>query len=287
MSGDRMEYKGYRRRRLIDKIFKATIYGLSFLLFLPLFLIFGLIIKNGISHISLEFLINNPKPVGEAGGGILNAMIGTLILMITSTIIALPFGVLVGIFLSENNKRKYALVISTIVDVFQGIPSIVIGIVAYIWIVLPLKKFSALSGALALSFIMLPTIIKSTEETLKMIPYSLKEAAYSVGANYHRTILKVILPASLSGILSGILVSIARISGETAPLLFTAFGSDILEYNILKPMGSLPLLIFNYAKSPYPEWHEIAWSASLVLITIVFIFNLIATIGENRWKIKF
>ncbi len=281
------DFPAYRRREITDKIVRIAIYITTFTILIPLLLIFGFIIKNGISNISVGFLINNPVPVGEEGGGILNAILGTFILIILSSLIAVPFGITAGIFLSENSNKKYAQYISTLVDVFQGIPSIVLGIVAYVWIVLPLKKFSAISGAVALSIMMLPTIIKATEETLKMIPYTLKEAAYSLGVPYHRTILKVILPAALSGILSGTLVSIGRISGETAPLLFTAFGSNILELNIFKPMNSLPLLIYNYAKSPYPEWHELAWAASFVLITIVFIFNLLASIGEKKWKIKF
>ncbi len=277
----------FKKREYLDKTVKILIYLATFSILVPLFLIFGFIVKNGISHISIDFLIKNPVPVGETGGGIFNAIVGTFILIILSSILSIPFGIIAGIFLAENRDKKYTKIISMFVDVFQGIPSIVLGIVAYIWIVLPVKKFSALSGAVALSIIMLPTIIKSAEETLKMIPYTIKEAAFSLGIPYHRTILKVILPAALSGILSGILVSIGRISGETAPLLFTAFGSNILEWNILNPMNSLPLLIFNYAKSPYPEWHELAWAASLVLIMIVFFFNLLASIGEKKWKIKF
>lgn len=277
----------YQRREIIDRLFRICVYITNFLIFIPLLLIFGFIIKNGITHISIDFLINNPKPVGEEGGGILNAIVGTLILILLSSIIATPIGILAGIFLAEQKNSKFSQFVSTIVDVFQGIPSIVLGIVAYIWIVMPVKRFSAISGAVALSIMMLPSIIKATEETMKMIPYTLKEAAYSLGVPYYRAILKVILPASMSGIISGTLVSIGRISGETAPLLFTAFGSNIFEINIFKPMNSLPLLIFNYAKSPYPEWHELAWAASFVLIMIVFIFNLLAGIGERIWKIKF
>ncbi len=281
------EISNYRQRELKDRIFRLVIYITTFSILIPLILIFGFIIKNGITHISIDFLINNPKPIGEEGGGILNAIIGTLILIIISSLMAIPFGITAGIFLSEYKNSKYTKFISMLVDVFQGIPSIVLGIVAYIWIVMPVKKFSAISGGIALSIMMLPTIVKSTEETLKMIPYTLKEASYSLGVPYYKTILKVILPAAISGILSGTLISIGRISGETAPLLFTAFGSNILEYNIFKPINTLPLLIFNYAKSPYPEWHELAWAASFVLIVIVFIFNIIASIGEEKWKIKF
>lgn len=277
----------YRLRILKDRIFTFTIYIISFVAVIPLVLVLLFIIGKGIQHISLDFLISMPGPVGESGGGILNAIVGTFILIVLSSVFAVPIGVLIGIFLSENRNSRYALWISVIIDVFQGIPSIVVGIVVYVWVVLPLRHFSAISGAVALSIIMLPAIVKATEETMKMIPYSIKEAAYSLGIPYYRTILKVILPASIPGILSGILLSTGRISGETAPLLFTAFGSNQLVFDIFKPMNALPLLIFNYAKSPYPEWHELAWAASFVLIILVFTFNIIAALGEARWKTRF
>lgn len=282
-----MKDDSYRSRILKDRIFTFAIYLISFAAVIPLVLVLLFIIGKGIQHISLDFLISMPKPIGESGGGILNAIVGTFILIVLSGVLSIPIGVLIGIFLSENRDSKYALWISVIIDVFQGIPSIVVGIVVYVWVVLPLKYFSAISGAIALSIIMLPAIVKATEETMKMIPYSIKEAAYSLGVPYYRVILKVILPASIPGILSGILLSTGRISGETAPLLFTAFGSNQLVFDIFKPMNALPLLIFNYAKSPYPEWHELAWAASFVLIVLVFTFNIVAALGESRWKIRF
>jgi phosphate transport system permease protein len=163
----------------------------------------------------------------------------------------------------------------------------VLGVIAYLWVVKPMKGFSALSGSVALAIMMLPMIIYSTEETLKLIPYSLKEAALALGVPYYRTILKVILPAGFSGILTGILLGIARIAGETAPLLFTAFGSPYLNLNPFKPTSALPLVVFNYASSPYPEWWRQAWGASFVLTVMVLIFNLAAKIGARKWKIRF
>ena len=170
------------------------------------------------------------------------------------------------------------------IEILQGIPSIVIGIIAYVWVVLPMGSFSALSGGVALGIMMLPVIVMATEETLKLVPDSLREASLALGVSYPRTILKVILPAGLSGILSGILLGIARVAGETAPLLFTAFGSPFMNQNILKPINSLPLTIFNYATSPYPEWHTLAWGASFVLIAFVLGLNLITKVGDQKME---
>ena len=168
----------------------------------------------------------------------------------------------------------------------QGVPSIVIGIVVYFWVVKPMGTFSAFSGSIALAIMMLPIMIRSTEETLKMIPDTLKEAGLALGLPYHKVILRIILPCGMSGILSGILLSIARIAGETAPLLFTAFGNPYLNTNMSKPMQSLPLLIFNYATSPYDEWHDLAWGAALILLSTVLLLNIITKLTTRRWKVQ-
>jgi phosphate transport system permease protein len=173
------------------------------------------------------------------------------------------------------------------VEILQGIPSIVIGIIAYVWIVMPLRTFSAVSGGIALGIMMLPIIVRSTEETLKLIPESLKEASLALGVPYYKTILKVIVPAGLSGIVTAVIISIARVAGETAPLLFTAFGNPFMNLNILKPVNSLPLLVFNYAASPYPEWHALAWGASLVLAVFVLALNVFAKVLTKKWKVQF
>jgi len=169
----------------------------------------------------------------------------------------------------------------------QSTPSIVIGIIAYLWVVVPLGRFSVLSGAVALALIMLPLIIKNTEETLKMVPFSLKEASYALGTNYTNTVLKILLPTCRSGILTGILIGFSRALGETAPLLFTAFGNPFLNINPLNAVESLPLLIFKYAISPYDNWHRIAWGASLVLILIILFFNILTKIFTEKWQIRF
>jgi phosphate transport system permease protein len=171
--------------------------------------------------------------------------------------------------------------------VLQGTPSIVVGIVIYFWIVKPLGTFSALSGSVALAIMMLPIVVRSTEETLKLLPSSLKEAGLALGLPYHKVILRIVLPCGFSGVISGVILAVARIAGETAPLLFTAFGNPFFSTNVLKPMQSLPLLIFNYATSPYDEWHDLAWGAALILLIWVLLLNVITKITTRRWKVQF
>jgi len=270
-----------------DIIFKGFIVLFSVLSGIPLIVILYFIIKNGISAINWEFITSLPKPVGEPGGGVLNAIIGTIILIVISSIISVPIGIFAGIYLAENKQGKVPYFVRLCVEVLQGVPSIVIGIIVYAWVVMPLKSPSALSGGIALGIMMLPVIIRSTEETIRLIPNSLREASLALGVPYFRTILKVILPAGISGISTGILLSVARIAGETAPLLFTAFGSNFMNWNILKPIASLPLVIFNYATSPYEEWITLAWGASFVLVVLVLGLNLLAKIVARKWKVQF
>ena len=284
---DEMTEISVRRRILADKLFKVTIVLLSFACILPMFFILFFITRKGISVINWEFLSQLPKPVGEVGGGILNAIIGTFMLITVSTLMSVPIGVFTGIFLSEYRKGKLVYLVRSSIEILQGIPSIVIGIIAYVWIVVPVGSFSALSGGVALAIMMLPVIITAAEETLKLIPDSLREASLALGVSYPRTILRVVLPAGMSGILTGILLSIGRVVGETAPLLFTAFGSPFMNFNILKPVNTLPLMIFNYATSPYPEWHKLAWGASFVLIVFVLSMNLFTKLVTRRWKVQF
>jgi phosphate transport system permease protein len=276
-----------RKRILWDELFKAVIVLLTFCSILPMFFILFFITNKGISVINWRFLTHLPKPVGEMGGGISNAIIGTFMLIGIATVFSVPVGILAGIFLSENRKGRLPSLARLCAGTLQGIPSIVIGIIAYIWLVVSMGSFSALSGGVALGMMMLPVIITATEETLKLIPESLREASLALGVSYPRTILKVILPAGLSGIVTGILLSIARVAGETAPLLFTAFGSPFMNFNVLKPINSLPLMIFNYATSPYPEWHTLAWGASFILIVLVLGLNLFTKVVTRRWKVQF
>ena len=281
-----MKEPSIRKRIIADKSFKTIVVLLSFASILPMFFILLFIIRKGISAVDWTFLTHLPKPVGEIGGGISNAIIGTLMLIIISTIFSVPVGVFTGIFLCDYRKGRFAYFVKLGIEILQGIPSIVIGIIAYVWLVLPMGSFSGLSGGAALALMMLPVIVTATEETLKLTPDSLREASLALGVSYPRTILKVVIPAGLSGILTGILLSVARVTGETAPLLFTAFGSPFMNFNILKPVNTLPLMIFNYATSPYPEWHALAWGASFVLVVFVLGLNVFTKVVTRKWKVQ-
>ena len=282
-----MDREKIRFRIIKDRGFKTLVILLSFLSMIPLVLILFYILKNGLSSLSWEFLMELPKPVGEKGGGIANAIIGSFLLVIIASLPSIPLGIAAGIYLCEHKEGKLSYLVRLAVEVLQGTPSIVIGIIAYLWLVMSMGGFSALSGGIALGIIMLPVIVRATEETLKFIPDSLKEASLALGVPYYRTILKVILPAGFSGIMTGVLISVSRIAGETAPLLFTAFGNPFMNVNVVKPVNDLPLLIYNYATSPYPEWHTIAWGASCVLIILVLTFNLVTRVIARRWKVQF
>jgi phosphate transport system permease protein len=282
-----MKERSLGRRIVADRVFQAVVVFLSFCSILPIFFILLFISKNGISSINWNFLTRLPAPVGETGGGISNAIIGSALLILLASVVAVPLGILTGIYLAEYRKGKFAYLSRLSVEILMGIPSIVIGIIAYVWVVKPIGSFSALSGGVALGIMMLPVIVMSTEETLKLMPDALKEASLALGVSYPRTILKVILPAGLSGIVTGMLLSVARIAGETAPLLFTAFGSPFMAVNVFKPVSALPLTVFNYATSPYPEWHALAWGASFVLLVFVLALNLIAKVGMRKWKVQF
>lgn len=279
--------KGTKRRILQDRIFQGTVLFFAMIALAPLFLILFTILRKGISSLSLTFLITLPAPPGEEGGGIVNALAGTGIMVALATAFSLPPAVLAGIYLAEERERPLAKMVRGGLEILQGVPSIVVGILIYLWVVRVTGFFSALSGALALAMMMLPVITKSVEETLLLIPHSLKEASLALGVSYSRTIFKVLLPAGMAGILNGILLGVARVAGETAPLLFTAFGSPFMNLNPLKPMSSLPLIIFNYASSPYPQWHDLAWGASLILIFLVFVLNVLARLGAKKWRVKF
>lgn len=270
----------------MSRFFHVLIVLFAFMIAIPLIAILFFVIKEGITKINWNFLTNIPKPVGEAGGGIANALVGSLIIVSVAALIAIPIGIFAGIYLSENKSSKLSYWSRLAVDILQGVPSIVIGIVIYFWIVKPSGSFSAVSGSVALAVMMLPIIIRSTEETLKLIPFTIKEAGLALGLPYHKVILKVIVPCGFSGILSGAILSVARIAGETAPLLFTAFGNPYLNTNIAKPMQSLPLLIFNYATSPYEDWHNLAWGASMILLIWILLLNIITKLITQKWKVQ-
>lgn len=275
-----------RKRKLKDNIFKSVIIFFALLSAIPLLLILFYLAKEGITSLSWDFLFNLPKPIGEAGGGISNAIVGTFILIAISSVIAIPIGIILAVYLTEFKKHRLAYFVRLGIDVLQGTPSIVIGIIAYLWIVKQMENFSALSGGIALAIMMLPVIVTSAEETLKLIPETFKESAFALGAPYYAAILRVILPAALNGIVTGVMLSIARVAGETAPLLFTAFGNPFMNFDITKPVESLPHIIFTYSTSPYNELHSLAWTASFVLILFVLILNVSSKLLSRKWKLR-
>jgi phosphate transport system permease protein len=273
-----------QKRYLLDKLFRMAVYGLCLLSVLPLFFIFGFIFSKGLSGLGWEFLTHLPNPPGEPGGGVANALLGTLELVSLAAFLSIPVGVATGTYLSEFKDSRISFVLGLAVEILNGVPSIVIGIVVYTLVVRPMGGFSAFSGGIALGVMMIPVIARSTEETLKMLPSSLKEASLALGATYSSTLVRVVLPAGLSGIVTGALVSLARVAGETAPLLFTAFGNPFINFDPLKPVHSLPMLIFNYAVSPYDDWHSLAWGAACLLLLAVLGLNIAARFLSRRWR---
>ena len=266
--------KADRRRRLTSAIMTSLTALCTLLAVGLLLVILSYIAWQGIGSLSFTFLIDSPRPVGE-GGGIGNAILGSLVLLGLSSAVGLPLGISVGIYLSEIGKGRFVGVVRFIVDTLTGIPSIVTGVFIYAILVLPMKHFSAFAGGIALALIMVPIVARTTEEMLKLVPHSLREGALALGAPQWRVTLGVILPAAASGIATGAMLAIARVSGETAPLLFTAFGSRFFSYYMDRPIASLTVQIYNYAISPYDEWHAQAWAATLVLMTLILGINII------------
>jgi len=272
----------YKKRKIIDKLMRYIAFLCAFLTLVPLISIFGYVLSKGITSINLDFFIHLPMPVGEHGGGMSNAIVGSLILMGLSCLWAIPVGILGGIFLSEFGNNKLGTIVRFTADVLNGIPSIVIGIFAYTLFVLPMKSFSAISGAFALGIIMISTIMRTTEEMLRMVPGTLREAALALGISQFRTIISIVLKTALPGIITGVLLAVARISGETAPLLFTAFGNRFWHQSLNQPIAALPLQIFVYAISPFDDWHRQAWAGALVLIVMIFLINFISRFVFRR-----
>jgi len=236
-------------------------------------LILGYIAYRGLGAISFQFLIDTPKPVGE-GGGIGNAILGTLILLAMACIIGMPFGIATGVYLAEFGAGRFAGLVRFLTDTLTGVPSIIVGVFIYTIIVLPMKQFSAMAGGFALAVIMIPIVARTTEEMIRLVPASLREGALALGAPQWRVTTGVVLPAAASGIVTGAMLAVARVSGETAPLLFTAFGSRFFNVYLDQPTASLTVQIYNYAISPYDEWHAQAWAATLILMTLILVINI-------------
>jgi len=248
------------------------------LVVLPLLLIFAFLLWQGASAVNADFFTHLPRPVGEVGGGMANAIVGTLILLALAAALGLPIGIFGGLYLAESRDRRLPWVARFLADVLNGVPSIVIGIFAYTVIVLPMRRFSAIAGGFALAVIMLPIVVRTSEELVRLVPASLHEAALALGIPQWKVLLRVVLPTARAGIITGVMVAIARVAGETAPLLFTAFGNRFWHQGLDQPIAALPLQIFAYAIAPYDDWHRQAWAGALVLIGLVFIVSFAARI---------
>jgi phosphate transport system permease protein len=269
-------------RRLISSLFVVAC-GLSVLIALvPLVMILFFVVSQGVPALNLEIFTAMPKPVGEPGGGMLNAFVGTLILIGLAALLAIPVGVICGIYMSEYAGTRIATAVRFAADTLNGVPSIVIGIFAYGIAVLPFRQFSALAGGLALGVMMSPIIARTTEELLLLVPGNLREGALALGATRARAVFSVILPAAIPGIITGIVLALARISGETAPLLFTSFNNQFFSTDVRQPMASMTVQIFNYATSAYDDWIRQAWAGALVLVTFVLICSLLARVVTTR-----
>jgi phosphate transport system permease protein len=257
------------RRRIVDHIMTGASVLTVILVLTPLFAIFAYLVYRGIGSINWAFLTQTPKPVGEEGGGMANAIVGSCLILAIASLIGVPVGVGAGIYLAEFGRNRFGDAIRFTADVLNGVPSIVIGIVAYAIVVLSQRHFSALAGGVALAIMMIPTITRTTEEMLLLVPQALREAAYGLGVPRWRTTLSIVLRTATSGVITGIMLAFARVAGETAPLLFTAFGNQFWNLRVNQPTAALPLQIFTYAISPYDEWHRQAWAGALVLIVLI------------------
>lgn len=247
----------------------------------PLLLIFGFLLLKGASALNLDFFTHLPKPVGESGGGVANAIVGSLVMIGLAVCVGLPVGIAGGVYLAESQDRRLPWVVRFIADVLNGVPSIVVGIFAYTVVVLPMRRFSALAGGLALGFILVPIVLRTTEEMVRLVPNALREAGLGLGIKRWKVTMRIALPAARAGILTGVMVAVARIAGETAPLLFTALGNRFWHQGLDQPIAALPLQIYAYAISPYDDWHRQAWAGALVLITLVFLASLAARLATR------
>ena len=270
------------RRKALSSIFVALCACAVLIALIPLALILFFVVSQGILAINLDFFMNMPKPVGEPGGGMANAIVGTLILVSLGSLMAVPIGVLSGVYMSEYAGTRVASLVRFAADTLNGVPSIVIGVFVYGIAVLPFKQFSAIAGGIALGVMMIPIIARTTEELLLLVPETMREGALALGATRARAVFTVVLPSALPGIVTGIVLALARIAGETAPLLFTSFNNRFFTTKLTQPIASLTVQVFSYAISPYQDWHRQAWAGALVLVTIVFLCSLLARVATRR-----
>jgi phosphate transport system permease protein len=269
-----MRHNNHRRRKIFNGLMQVLTSGCALLVVVPLLLVFFHVLKSGLGSINWAFFTQLPKPVGETGGGMANAIAGTFELLALAALLGVPIGVLGGIFLSEYGSGRINWAIRFGADVLNGVPSIIWGMVVYALVVVPMKRFSTLAGGIVLGMMMIPLIMRTTEEVLRLVPNGYREAALALGIAQWRAILQIVVRTAMKGIVTGILLALARVAGETAPLLFTAFGNRFWNHNLSDPIAALPLQIFNYAISPYEDWHQQAWAGALVLLMFVAIINV-------------
>ncbi len=273
----------FLKRKLKNNLMLSLTFAATMIALLPLLLIFYYSVSKGISYINPDFFFSLPKPVGEPGGGMANAIVGTFILIGIGGVFGLPIGILSGIYIAEFGNNKFGDIVRFFTDVLSGIPSIVVGVVAFTMIVLPMHHFSAFAGGVALAILMIPTVTRTTEEMIKQVPDSIKEAGLALGIPYWKTSLLIVLKTAWKGIATGILLALARAAGETAPLLFTALGNRFWSTKIFQPIASLTVYIYDYARAPFADWNNQAWAAALTLIGIIAGFSsLFKFITRNK-----
>lgn len=276
--------RSVRRRRVKNNMFTLMLAIPAILVIFILGHMLGKIAINGVKALNLDFFTQAQKPFGEPGGGVANAIVGSVIVVLLATLISLPISVFAALYLAENPEKRVAKVLLIVVNALQGLPSIIVGITVYSWLVVPMKGFSAFAGGVALSFIMVPLLTTNMREIFMLIPGSYREAALSLGVPKWRTTAGVILPAALPGILNAVGLGIARIAGETAPLLFTAFGNPYVSFALDKPISTLPLIIYEYIKSPYDDWHQKAWGAAFILVCFVLAVTVPMNLKKDKSK---
>ena len=269
-------------RSIWNRVFIGACVAAAAAVVLPLGLILWHLLAHGLSGLSWEFFVSMPKPVGEAGGGMANAIVGTLIIVGLGAVVALPVGIASGLYLAEYGRGRFAGMVRYTADLLGGVPSIVVGVAAYGLVVLPMGRFSALAGGIALAILMLPTIIRSTEEIVRLVPQSYRQGALALGAPRWRVTQQVVLPAARSGIVTAAMLAVARAAGETAPLLFTALGNRFWSLHLDQPMATLPVFIFDYARAPYDDWNRQAWTGALVLVLLVTVISAVLRITVRR-----
>jgi len=270
------------RRRAISRVMGTLTAVAAGVIILPLVVIFAFLVYQGSAALNLDFFIHLPKPVGEVGGGMANAIVGSLILIGLAACLGVPVGVLGGLYLAESRDRRLPWLVRFLADVLNGVPSIVIGIFVYALVVRPLRHFSAVAGGIALGVIMIPIVLRTTEELVRLVPASLREAGLALGIAEWKVMLRIVVTTASAGIMTGVMVAVARIAGETAPLLFTAFGNRFWHHGLDQPIAALPLQIFAYAIAPYDDWHRQAWAGALVLISIVLVVSVLARLATAR-----